>query len=90
MPILFLVDSNHLIHAPNVQYGLRNSNTTLNCSTINYNESTSITWTFPNSTMFSGRIKGVELEHEGLYMCEVFLSTIDLVKKKPVQFKVIG
>lgn len=48
-------------------------------------------WRAPNSSALAGgRIVGVNLEHEGQYMCDVYLFTIDLRMEKPVQFTVIG
>lgn len=44
----------------------------------------------PSNSLSNGRISNVALGHEGEYMCEVFLSDLNLVVTKPVHFTVIG
>lgn len=88
-PALFLDRS--IIHAPRFQFGLLDAGARLNCSIHNYtgNHATDIKWT-RNSTTFNGSFERVGLHHEGQYMCEVFLSDIDLIMRSSVQFTVIG
>jgi hypothetical protein len=74
---------------PRVQYGLINSNAALNC-TANYTTPI-IKWKYSNlSDLSESVISRVSIADEGHYICEVYLSTIDLTMHNPVQFIVIG
>ena len=76
-----------IVRAPRLQFGLLNESTSLNCS-VNYNATVNVRW-INNTVEISGSFR-VGLHHEGQYLCEAYLSDIDLSLNNTVQFTVIG
>ena len=84
--------SNTII-APPKQYALINTRASLNCSTI-YNESNRIVTSWyrdlARTQHASGEFDSVSLAHEGMYVCELYLSEFELETIKMINFSVIG
>ncbi len=77
------------ISAPGLQFGLLDALATLNCSST-ANITSIILRNSRDIVIIDGRITSVTLDHEGQYMCELFLTLVNLIVLRPIQFKVIG
>ncbi|XP_064399608.1 contactin-6-like [Halichondria panicea] len=88
---LEVVDPN-IVVAPPFQYGLIDTSSSLNCTTTSSETSSvSITWFHDreNGASANNQIDRVQISHEGMYVCSVFLATFDLRAIRMINFSVI-
>ena len=94
--LLFPSDST-VVQAEPVQYGLLDTPTSLNCSTTLdiFDFAIIIQWhrgQGQNETRLRGRpqFDNTDISHEGLYRCEVDISSMGIRISKTINFSVIG
>ena len=86
-----------MVVAEPMQYGIINTPTSLNCSTT-LNEFKFEIVTYWNEVLgettqrLSGRpqFNTTNISHEGVFTCEVFISTMGIMIEKTITFSVIG
>ena len=90
--LLISVGASTIIAPPN-QFGMINTSTSLNCSTI-YGEISSIATSWyrdeARTQPTSGVFDRVSLGNEGMYVCRLFISSLNLETTKMINFTVIG
>ena len=82
-----------IVVAPPSQYGIIGTSSTLNCTTTSSETSSvSITWFYDqeNGVRATNQFDRVEISHEGIYVCSVFLGTFNLRAVRMINFSVIG